>query len=75
MTVDQAFEACRRRALVRATDTGDVGILAALGWDALGETLMGTLREFRPTGELDGPYFAHCDVLDLERIEVYELAR
>lgn len=75
MTVAEAFTACQERALVRDLLTGDIGRLAALAWCPLGETLTASLRHFDPTAEADGGYYVHIDVLDLERVEHYELSR
>jgi hypothetical protein len=62
MTVDEAFEACRHRLVVRDRTSGYEGSLVGLEW-GIGrdeETLMATIG-----GGLPGRY---ADVLDLDRV-------
>lgn len=74
MTIDEAFDACRRQSLVRIVEprpgrdgyAGEVGILAALGWAPDGETLVASLREL-PIGGRAGGIFCHVDVLDIQQ--------
>lgn len=58
MTIDEAFEACRYRVVVRVTGTGIEGNLTGLEWDPEGETLVATMLGYGIVG----------DVLDLERV-------
>ncbi len=63
MTIDEAFEACRYRLVVREQQADVVGNLTGLEWDPEGETLLATISGY-----------TDCfDVLDLERVHPDDL--
>lgn len=63
MTIDEAFEACRYRLVVRERQADLVGNLTGLEWDPEGETLIATISGYGIVG----------DVLDLERVHPDDL--